>query len=89
MTESDVMLAAASNAIVLGFDVDVDLGARRLAEVEGVSIRIYNIIYRLLEDVEKALNGMLEPELVERVIGKAAVLATFASKGGTLQDAVC
>ena len=84
VTESDVMLAAASNAIVLGFDVDVDLGARRLAEVEGVSIRIYNIIYRLLEDVEKALNGMLEPELVERVIGKAAVLATFkVSKGGT------
>ena len=84
VTESDIMLAAASNAIVLGFDVDVDQGARRLAEVEGVSIRIYNIIYRLLEDVEKALNGMLEPEMVERVIGKAAVLATFkVSKGGT------
>ena len=84
VTESDIMLAAASSAIVLGFDVDVDQGARRLAEVEGVSIRIYNIIYRLLEDVEKALNGMLEPEMVERVIGKAAVLATFkVSKGGT------
>ncbi len=84
VTESDVMLAAASNAIVLGFDVDVDQGARRLAEVEGVSIRLYNIIYRLLEDVEKALNGLLEPELVERVIGKAGVLATFkVSKGGT------
>lgn len=84
VTESDVMLAAASNAIVLGFDVDVDQGARRLADVEGVSIRLYNIIYRLIEDVEKALNGLLEPELVERVIGKAAVLATFrVSKGGT------
>ena len=84
VTESDVMLAAASNAIVLGFDVDVDQGARRGAEVEGVSIRIYKIIYRLIEDVEKALNGLLEPELVERVIGKAAVLATFkVSKGGT------
>ncbi len=84
VTESDVMLAAASNAIVLGFDVDVDQGARRLAEVEGVSIRLYNIIYRLLEDVEKALNGLLEPEMVERVIGKAGVLATFkVSKGGT------
>jgi len=69
---------------VLGFDVDVDQGARRMAEVEGVSIRLYNIIYRLIEDVEKALNGLLEPELVERVIGKAAVLATFkVSKGGT------
>ena len=84
VTESDVMLAAASNAIVLGFDVDVDQGARRGAEVEGVSIRLYNIIYRLLEDVEKALNGLLEPEMVERVIGKAGVLATFkVSKGGT------
>ncbi len=84
VTESDVMLAAASNAIVLGFDVDVDQGARRGAEVEGVSIRLYKIIYRLLEDVEKALNGLLEPEMVERVIGKAGVLATFkVSKGGT------
>ena len=84
VTESDVMLAAASNAIVLGFDVDVDQGARRGAEVEGVSIRLYKIIYRLIEDVEKALNGLLEPELVERVIGKAGVLATFkVSKGGT------
>ncbi len=84
VTESDVMLAAASNAIVLGFDVDVDQGARRGAEVEGVSIRLYKIIYRLIEDVEKALNGLLEPEMVERVIGKAAVLATFkVSKGGT------
>lgn len=84
VTESDVMLAAASNAIVLGFDVDVDQGARRLADAEGVSIRLYKIIYRLIEDVQKALNGMLEPELVERVIGKAAILATFkVSKGGT------
>ena len=83
ITESDVMLAAASNAIVMGFDVDIDQGGRRAAEAEGVSIRIYNIIYRLLEDVEKALKGMLEPELVEKVIGKANVLATFkVSKGG-------
>lgn len=83
ITESDVMLAAASNAVVMGFDVDVDQGGRRAAEAEGVSIRIYNIIYRLLEDVEKALKGMLEPELVEKVIGKANVLATFkVSKGG-------
>lgn len=83
VTESDVMLAAASNAIVLGFDVDADQGARRAAEIEGVSIRLYNIIYRLIEDVEKALKGMLEPEMVEKVIGKANVLATFkVSKGG-------
>ena len=83
VTESDVMLAAASNAIVLGFDVDADQGARRAAESEGVSIRLYNIIYRLIEDVEKALKGMLEPEMVEKIIGKANVLATFkVSKGG-------
>ena len=83
VTENDVMLAAASNAVVLGFNVDVDQGSRRLAEQEGVSIRIYKIIYRLLEDVEKALRGLLEPELVEKVIGRASVLATFkVSKGG-------
>ena len=84
ITESDVMLAAASNAIVMGFDVNIDQGARRLADAEGVSIRTYSIIYRLTEDIEKALTGMLEPEMVERVIGKAAILQTFkVSKGGT------
>ena len=84
ITESDVMLAAASNAIVMGFDVNIDQGARRLADTEGVSIRTYSIIYRLTEDIEKALTGMLEPEMIERVIGKAAVLQTFkVSKGGT------
>lgn len=84
VTESDIMLAAASDAVVMGFDVNIDQGARRLADTEGVSIRLYNIIYRLVEDVEKALSGLLEPEMVERVIGKAAVLATFkVSKGGT------
>ena len=84
VTESDIMLAAASNAVVMGFDVGIDQGARRAADTEGVSIRLYNIIYRLVEDVEKALKGLLEPELVERVIGKAAVMAVFkVSKGGT------
>ena len=84
ITESDIMLAAASNAIVMGFDVNIDQGARRLADNEGVSIRTYSIIYRLTEDIEKALTGMLEPEMIERVIGKAAVLQTFkVSKGGT------
>ncbi len=84
VTESDVMLAAASDAVVLGFDVDADVASRRVAEAEGVSIRLYKIIYRLLEDVEKALQGLLEPEMVEKVIGRASVLATFkVSKGGT------
>jgi translation initiation factor IF-2 len=77
VTESDVMLAAASDAIVIGFAVDADSAAERLAETEGVSIRLYTIIYRLTEDIEKALKGMLEPEMVERTIGRARVLATF------------
>lgn len=77
ITESDVMLAAASDAIVIGFAVDADNAAERLAESEGVSIRLYTIIYRLTEDIEKAIKGMLEPEMVERTIGKAKVLATF------------
>lgn len=75
--ESDVMLAAASKAIVIGFNVEADSAARRLADSEGVSIRLYDIIYRLTEDVEKALIGMLEPELVETDIGKAEVRAVF------------
>lgn len=78
VTESDVMLSAASDAIVIGFAVDSDTAAERLAEAEGVSIRLYTIIYRLLEDIEKALKGMLEPELVEKTIGRAKVLATFS-----------
>ena len=77
ITESDIMLAAASKAIVIGFSVQADYTARRLAEVEGTSIRIYQIIYRLIEDVEKALLGMLEPEEREVEIGRAQVLAVF------------
>lgn len=75
--ENDVMLAAASKAILIGFNVDADAAARRLAESEGVSIRIYDIIYRLTEDIEKALKGLLEPEEREVVLGKAEVLAIF------------
>ncbi len=77
ITESDVMLAAASDAIIIGFAVEADSTAERLAESEGVSIRLYTIIYRLMEDIEKALKGLLAPELVERTIGRAQVLATF------------
>ena len=77
ISENDVMLANASSAIVVGFNVNADSAAKRMAEVEGVSIRLYKIIYRLIEDVEKALKGMLEPEYVDVVIGKADVLAIF------------
>ncbi|HSM24884.1 MAG TPA: translation initiation factor IF-2, partial [Anaerolineaceae bacterium] len=77
ISENDVMLASASKAIIVGFNVTADASAKRMAEVEGVSIRLYKIIYRLIEDVEKALKGMLEPEYVDVIIGKAEVLAIF------------
>ena len=76
---NDVMLAAASKAIIIGFNVQADVDGRRLAEKEGVDIRLYEIIYRMTEDIEKALNGMLEPKLVEKVIGRAQVLVSFAA----------
>jgi len=75
--ENDVMLASASKAILLGFNVQAEVTARRLAETEAVSIRLYDIIYRLTEDIEKALKGMLKPEYTERHVGKAQVLAVF------------
>ena len=85
VTENDVMLAAASHAIIVGFNVSADTAARRLAEGEGVSIRLYDIIYRLTEDIEKALKGMLEPEFKEVFIGRAEVLAVFKiSKVGNI-----
>ena len=77
ISDSDVMLAAASHAIILGFNVTIDNTARRQAEVEGVSVRLYNIIYRLMEDIEKALKGMLAPEFKENILGRANVLAVF------------
>lgn len=75
--KNDVMLAVASKAIVIGFNVEADSAAQRLADTEGVSIRNYNIIYRLVEDIEMALKGMLEPEIKETVIGHAEIRATF------------
>ena len=77
VTENDVMLATASNAIIIGFSVAVDSAAQRLAETNGVSIRQYDIIYRVTEDIEKALSGLLEPEYRQVVIGKAEVRAVF------------
>ncbi|NOH04796.1 MAG: translation initiation factor IF-2 [Chloroflexi bacterium] len=80
---NDVMLAAASKAIIIGFNVQADVDARRMAEKEGVDIRLYEIIYRMTEDIEKALKGMLEPDLVEKILGRAQVLQVFsASKFG-------
>ena len=73
----DVMLASASKAIIIGFSVAVDPAVRRTAEAEGVDIRTYDIIYRLTEDIEKALKGMLEPEKRKVELGRAEVRAVF------------
>jgi translation initiation factor IF-2 len=77
ITESDVTLALASEAIVLGFHVEIDGAARRMAEVEEVEVRLYTIIYKLIEDVELALQGLYEPVYEDRVIGHAEVRAIF------------
>jgi translation initiation factor IF-2 len=79
VTESDVMLAIASKGLIIGFGTGVEAGARRLAEVEGVDIRSYDVIYNLVDDVDKALKGMLEPTYVEVVDGRAEVRAVFPS----------
>jgi translation initiation factor IF-2 len=85
ISESDIMLATASKAIVLGFNVIADGAAKNLAEKENVSIRLYDIIYRMIEDIEKALKGMLEPEIKEIPVGQAQVRAIFKiNKVGTI-----
>lgn len=77
INESDVMLAVASKAIILGFNVTTDVAAQRMAEAEGVDVRTYNIIYNIVEDIEKALKGLLEPVYKEVVLGHAEVRAVF------------
>ncbi len=77
ISESDINLAVASGAIVIGFHVEVDSAARRLADAEGVDVRQYTIIYKLIDDIEKALKGLLEPEYADKVIGRAEVRAIF------------
>ncbi|HEY3071058.1 MAG TPA: translation initiation factor IF-2 [Gaiellaceae bacterium] len=85
ITESDVMLASASNAIVAGFNVRPNAEARALAEREGVDLRTYRVIYQLTEDIQQALVGMLAPEQVEESLGEAEVRALFrASKLGVI-----
>lgn len=79
VTESDVMLAIASKGPIIGFNVSAEAGARQLADVEGVDIRYYNVIYNLTDDVEKALKGMLKPSQVEVIEGRAEVRAVFSS----------
>ncbi len=81
ITESDVMLAAASRALILGFHTRVDPIARRQADSQGVDIQLYDVIYQLVDDVSKALTGLLEPIFEERKIGEAEVRAVFKIRG--------
>ena len=85
ISESDVVLAAASDAIIIGFQVRPSLPARRAAEHEGVEIRLYSVIYQALEEVKDAMAGMLAPEIKEEITGTAEVLQTYKiSKVGTI-----
>jgi len=85
ITETDVMLAAASNAIIIGFSVRPEPKATELAQREGVDIRLYNIIYNAIDDIKAAMEGLLEPTLKERILGRAEVRQTFhVSKIGTI-----
>ena len=80
ITESDILLASASNAIIVGFNVGEELGINRVSVRMGVEIRHYQIIYQLIEDIERALHGILEPTYTDIVIGKAEVREIFPSK---------
>jgi translation initiation factor IF-2 len=85
ISESDVMLATASNAIIIGFNIRPDAKAVALIEKEGVDVRLYNVIYEAIEDVKKALEGLLEPTITEKVIGSAEVRELFhVSRIGTI-----
>ena len=89
ISESDVTLAAASDAIIIGFQVRPSQAARRAAEHDGVEIRLYSVIYQAIEEVKDAMEGMLAPELKEEVTGTAEVLQTFKiSKVGTIAGAI-
>jgi translation initiation factor IF-2 len=84
ITETDIDLASASNAVIIGFNTTFASGARQAADEAGVDVREYNIIYKLLEDIEGALEGLLEPELVEETLGQAEVRQVFAIGRGAI-----
>ena len=88
INESDVTLASASNAIIIGFNVRPDVTAKSIAEREKVDVRLYRVIYQAIEDVESAMKGMLDPIFEEKVIGHAVVRQTFKASGvGTIAGA--
>ncbi len=81
INESDVILASASNAIIIGFNVRIDALAKNTAETEGVDVRLYKVIYQAIEDVEAAMKGMLDPVFEEKVIGHAEIRQIFKASG--------
>ncbi len=87
ITKSDVMLAIASGGIIIGFNTHPEPGVKPLADAEGIEIRHYDIIYKLIEDMEKALAGLLEPVFVEVIEGHAEIRAVFSVKGGKIGGA--
>ena len=85
INESDVILASASNAIIIGFNIRPDNQAKEVAEREKVDIRLYRVIYNAIEDIESAMKGMLDPIFEEKVIGHAEVRQTYKASGvGTI-----
>lgn len=84
ITETDVDLAAASDAVIIGFNTTLATGARQAADQAGVDVRDYNIIYKLLDDIQAAMEGLLEPELIEEALGQAEVRAVFAVGRGAV-----
>ena len=89
ITEGDVLLAAASNAIIVGFQVRPSMGARKLAEKEQIDIRLYSVIYQAIEELKSAMEGMLSPEIKEEIIATVEVLGTFKiSKVGTIAGCI-
>ncbi|TCT15051.1 translation initiation factor 2 (bIF-2) [Natranaerovirga pectinivora] len=88
VTESDVLLASASNAIIIGFNVRPETSAKTVADREKIDIRLYRIIYNAIEDIEAAMKGMLDPEFAEKIIGHAQIRDTFKVSGvGTIGGA--
>ena len=81
INESDITLASASNAIIIGFNVKIDPTAKATAEHENVDVRLYDIIYQAIEDIERAMKGMLDPIYEEKVIGHAEIRQIFKASG--------
>ena len=85
ISESDVLLASASNAIIIGFNIRPDSKMSEFAKEKGVDIRMYNIIYKVVEEIESAMRGILDPEYEEKILGEAEIRKLFKfSKVGTI-----